>query len=83
MSEKGLFKERGLYCQECQKVVDFRVVEKKKAACVFRKNFKYTARLAFCNECNCELYHGQLYDENLTKMHLKYKEIVSKSEMED
>ncbi len=78
MKNKDLFKERGLFCPDCDKMVDFKVCERKMPAKIKGKSFKYTGHVVFCKVCKAELYHGDVNDANLKAMYRMYQQILAK-----
>ncbi len=63
-----------LYCEKCDKLVDYDVIEKKEVFNVKGENIEITSQVAVCRECGNELSEPTLEDENLKKAFRKYAE---------
>ena len=56
-----------LYCEKCDKMVDYEVVEKREVFKVRGEDIEIIAKVAICKECGNELSEPSLEDENLMK----------------
>lgn len=56
-----------LYCEKCDKMVDYEIIEKKEIFKVRGEDIEIISRVAICKECGNELSEPSLEDENFTK----------------
>lgn len=61
------------FCEECRDYVDFTIKEVKKNKEIRGKSIDYTAKTAFCSECNSEIFVSELRDENLESLDRNYR----------
>ncbi len=61
------------FCEECRDYVDFTIKEVKKNKEIRGKSIEYTAKIAFCSECNNEIFVSELRDQNLESLDRNYR----------
>ena len=66
-------KENKIYCEFCDKYQNYHIVDKEFCNCLKGKKYKYIGKAALCNECNNELYLGEINDYNLKALYNEYR----------
>jgi uncharacterized CHY-type Zn-finger protein len=62
-----------LYCEVCNKFVDYKVKQKEENYNILQKGLiTINANIAFCNKCQNELFHEELEKENQNRAFKKY-----------
>ncbi len=75
---------RKVFCPECRKEVTFTVKESIETAIVKGEAYKFTSQIAYCDECETELYVAELEDTNLKTLYDVYrkaKDIISSEDI--
>jgi len=57
-----------LYCEKCNEIVDYYVIQKKETHNIRGDNIEIEAKVAICNVCGSELFDAYLENENLKKL---------------
>ncbi|KJS16154.1 MAG: zinc finger/helix-turn-helix protein [Peptococcaceae bacterium BRH_c4b] len=73
------------FCEKCHDMVEYSVKEEKKTKIIKGKEIKYTGRVAFCSECEDELFVADVRDYNLQMLDIAFREqekLISVSEIE-
>ena len=64
---------RIVFCPECRRDVTFTVKEKRNSAELKGSVYKFTSKIAYCDECSLEVYVPELEDENLKVLYDTYR----------
>lgn len=62
-----------VYCYECDKDVNVIIKEKNINMCIKGVEFSFVGNIAYCEECNNEVYLSELDDENIKKGNEVYR----------
>ncbi len=74
------------FCPECRKDVEYQIKELVEKKEVRGLEFEYTAKRAYCNECESEIFIPELHDQNLKKIDAAYREkagVIKVSEIKE
>ncbi|QXM05798.1 type II TA system antitoxin MqsA family protein [Crassaminicella indica] len=74
------------FCEECRDYVDYTVKEVQKNKEIRGKDIKYTAKVAYCNECQSEIFISELRDKNLESLDRNYRlseDLIQVSEIKE
>lgn len=66
-------KEKMIFCEECRKLVNYKVSEKETTRKLKDTNVKFNEKIAHCCECGCEVYVDELNDVNLDELYNQYR----------
>lgn len=61
------------FCEKCRDYVDFTIEDVKRNKEIRGKSIEYTAKIAFCSECNNEIFVSELRDQNLESIDRNYR----------
>lgn len=78
--------ETKYYCYNCDKEVNVKIEEKEVDMEVKGTKFVFLGEIAYCSECNEEIYISKINDENIKKANEKYREqinLIKVSEIEE
>lgn len=62
-----------VFCEECRDYVGYTIKENDKIKDIKGKAIKYKEKLAYCSECNSELFVSDIRDENLIALDVAYR----------
>lgn len=71
------------YCYECDNEQEIRIEECIIETTIKGKTFEYSATIAYCNECNEEVYISELNDANVEAANKRYREIEELIQVQD
>lgn len=66
--------KKKVFCEECRKDVDFYVKEKRTEGNIKGESYSYLGKVAYCSECDSEVYVGYINDFNLRALYDVYRE---------
>lgn len=73
------------FCEECRDMVEYYVEEKVMTKNIKGKEIKYKGKVAYCDECESEIFVAEIRDYNLMKLDeafRKEEDLITVSEME-
>lgn len=77
-------KEKKVFCEECRKLVNYKISEKETTRKLKDTNVKFIEKIATCCECGGEVYVDELNDLNLDELYTQYRianDIISLNEI--
>ena len=77
-------KNRKVFCEECRRDVDFIVNDKQMVGIIKGKTYEYTGKVAYCIDCESEIYVDEVNDFNLRALYDEYRkknDIISLDEI--
>jgi|GEM_PF-3435399 len=60
-------------CEFCLDLVDYTVKEEKGSINIRNKEYYYTKKITFCNECHNEINVNDVLDENIDNINKSYR----------
>lgn len=66
-------KEKKIFCEECRKLVNYKISEKETTRKLKDTNVKFIEKIATCCECGYEVYVDELNDLNLDELYNQYR----------
>lgn len=66
--------ERKAFCEECRNDMTFTVINKKMDGTIKGETYTYLGKVAYCIDCNSEIYVEEINDYNLKALYDKYRE---------
>lgn len=63
-----------VFCPECRKEVSYKITERPAVQQLKGKDYSFTEKVAFCDDCGSELFIDALSEENMKRLYLKYRE---------
>lgn len=73
------------FCEKCRDMVEYHIKEEKMTKNIKGNEIEYIGKLAFCNECDSEIFVADIRDYNLKMLDIAYREkegLISIEEME-
>lgn len=77
-------KNRKVFCEECRRDVDFIVNDKQMVGIIKGETYEYTGKVAYCIDCESEIYVDEVNDFNLRALYDEYRkknDIISLDEV--
>lgn len=65
-----------IMCEHCRQMVEYTVLERENTIDINHKDIHYIEEYAVCNECNKEIYIGEIHDKNLKKVNNTVMELI-------
>ncbi|MCT4662293.1 MAG: DUF4065 domain-containing protein [Tissierellales bacterium] len=66
-----------VFCEECREYENYRVEERKRTKEIRNKEITFNEKIAYCEECDSEIFVSELRDENLEAMDKAYRIVES------